>query len=107
MKKIFVKDILDVCNAELFCGDINLECNSFSNDTRKIVEKDIYIGIKGENFDGNNFFTEAFDKGAIGCILEKESFNTLNVDKNKFKDKTIIYISHKNKKNYFKRVINV
>ena len=33
--------------------------------------------------------------------------NVLNALFNNYKDKTIIYVSHKNKKNYFKRVIYV
>ncbi len=94
MKKILVKDILNICNAKLFCGDINLSCNSFSNNTKKIKKGDIYIGIKGNNFDGNKFFNEAFKNGAKACILEKKSFNEEDFDKNEFKDKTIILVDN-------------
>ncbi len=97
MNKIYIKDIINVCNdynAELFCGNNELECISFSNDTRKISKDDIYIGIKGKNFDGNKFFNEAFNKGASACILERESFIKLNIDKDNCKNKTIVLVDN-------------
>ena len=84
---IYVKDIIDICNGELVCGDIDLECIKFSIDTRKINKGDIYVGIKGETFNGNNFYKEAFDKGALVCILDDDT------EINEFdKNKTIILV---------------
>ena len=74
MKKLFVTDIIRECDAELFYGKDNIECNDFSKDTRIINKNDVYIGIKGNVFNGNDFYEEAFDKGASVCILEKEYF---------------------------------
>lgn len=84
---IYVKDIIEVCNGELVCGDINLECIHFCKDTREINKGDIYVGIKGDTFNGNNFYKDAFDKGASICILD----NDTEID-NKYKDKTIILV---------------
>ena len=67
---IYVRDIIDKFNGTLICGDLNLVLDNFSKDTRTIKEGDVYIGIKGENFDGNLFFRDAFDKGAKACILD-------------------------------------
>ncbi len=69
MKNITIKDVIELCDGTLLCGDENLECLSFSKDTRDIKEGDIYVGIKGDNFDGNKFYREAFNKGAKACIL--------------------------------------
>lgn len=82
-----VEDIINICKGKLFSGDINLVCNNFSKDTRTIQEGDIYIGIKGETFDGNSFYEKAFEKGASACILE-ESYKK----KIKKTDKTIIIV---------------
>lgn len=79
-KIIKVKDILKACNAQLIIGNEDEECNNFSKDTRTIKEGDVYIGIKGENFDGNKFYLEALEKGAKVCILQD-----LNVDLEKVK----------------------
>lgn len=94
MNKIYVKDIIKVCDAELFCGNVDLECNCFSKDTRQILENDVYIGIKGENFDGNIFFEEAFKKGACACIIEKESFYNLKIDRDIYINKTILLVNN-------------
>lgn len=40
-------------------------------DTRKIKKGDIFIALKGKNYDGHNFIDEALKKGAIACIVEK------------------------------------
>lgn len=72
--KLLVKDIVNICNGKLFCGDENIVCNSFTKDTRSLTKGDVYLGIKGTNFDGNTLYQEAFEKGACACILEENSF---------------------------------
>ncbi len=89
---IKVKDIIKKCNAELVFGNEEEICENFSKDTREIQEGDVYIGIKGENFDGNIFFVKALEKGAKVCILE-------NIDipeeiKTKYADRTIIKVQN-------------
>ena len=70
MKNIQVKDIVRECNGSLVFGDENIECINFSTDTRKIENGDVYIGLKGEKFDGSKFFKDALEKGAKVCILQ-------------------------------------
>ena len=69
--KITVKKILEVCHGKLLSGDTNLEIEKYSIDTRTIKNGDIYVAIKGDNVDGNNFINQAFEKGALGCITEQ------------------------------------
>ena len=70
---IFVSDIISVCDGVLVCGDKDTPCINFCKDTRELVPGDIYIGIKGDVFNGNNFYNEAFDKGASVCILDDDT----------------------------------
>lgn len=67
-----VKDIIKICNGKLLCGDENIVCDNFSIDTRTINTDDVYVGIKGENFDGNLFYKDAIKNGASVCILDNE-----------------------------------
>ena len=90
MKQILVKDILKICDAELVCGDENIACESFSKDTRQIQEGDIYVGINGGNFNGSNFYQDAFSKGAAACIIEE--IETKEIDKVTYADKAIIKV---------------
>ena len=73
-----IKKLAEACNGEIYAGDENIIINSFSIDTRTINDGDIYIGIKGESFDGNLFYLDAFEKGAKGVILNKSIKNKMN-----------------------------
>ena len=84
-----VKDIIKICEGKLFSGDLDLNCINFSKDTRTINKGDVYIGIKGENFDGNLFYQDAFNKGASVCILEESV-----VEKIKKTNNTIIIVEN-------------
>lgn len=68
-----VKDIIKICNGKLLCGDENIVCENFSKDTRTINFGDVYVGIKGENFDGNLFYKDAIKNGASVCVLDNEN----------------------------------
>lgn len=70
---IYVRDVIDLCRGKLFCGNLDLECSNFCIDTRNINVGDVFVGIKGENFNGNNFYKSAIDKGASICILDDDT----------------------------------
>ena len=72
---IYIKDIINICDAKIVSNDLdlNMECIHFCTDTRKINPGDIYVGIKGDNFNGNLFYKDAFSKGASLCILDNDT----------------------------------
>ena len=87
-----VEDILNCTKGNLIIGDKNKECESYSKDTRTIKNGDTYIGIKGDNFDGNLFWKEALDKGADVVIINKLELNKNDIQKYKEKNKCIIQV---------------
>lgn len=80
-KQILVKDILNICDGKLIIGNKDEVCNNFSKDTRTINIGDVYIGIKGENFDGNLFYLDAISKGAKICIIQDVDIDLEKVKK--------------------------
>ncbi len=90
MKKIIVQDILKVTNGKLIAGNVDLECEDVSTDTRKIKQGDTYIGIKGANFNGNEFWEKAFQEGATIAIVQGVEFKSEQI--NKYQDKAIILV---------------
>ena len=92
MKKILVKDIIEVTKGKLIQGDENEILENFSKDTRQINEGDTYIAIKGGNFDGNRFWKEALEKGAKAVIVQDVDFE--KEDLSKFNCKTIIKVEN-------------
>lgn len=92
MKNILVKDIIRICKGKLICGNEEEICENFSKDTRQINSGDIYLGIKGEKFNGSIFYKDAFANGAKGCILQDVKINEDEI--NTYKDKFIIIVEN-------------
>jgi len=87
---IKVKDIIKICEANLVYGNEEEICENFEKDTRQIKKGDIYIGIKGENFDGNTFYEKALENGAKVVILE--NIEIPKEIEEKYPDRTIIIV---------------
>ena len=88
---LYVSDIIREGEGTLLQGDLSLVLDSFSHDTRTIKEGDIYVGIKGESFDGNKFFIDALAKGAKGCILDNISKEDIPEE---YKDRFIVKVKN-------------
>ena len=67
-----VKDIVKITNGKILCGDEKIPCNHFVRDSKEVKEGDVYIALKGERFDGNDFCQSAIDNGAKVCIVSKD-----------------------------------
>jgi UDP-N-acetylmuramoyl-tripeptide--D-alanyl-D-alanine ligase len=52
-----------------------LEHPKVSTDTRKIAENSIFFALKGDNFNGNAFASEALDKGAAYAVIDESEFH--------------------------------
>nr|WP_224531168.1 UDP-N-acetylmuramoyl-tripeptide--D-alanyl-D-alanine ligase [Winogradskyella alexanderae] len=48
-------------------------CINVSTDTRKLKNGSMYFALKGDNFNGNNFVEDAFNKGAKYCVVDEPS----------------------------------
>ena len=85
-----IKDIVKECNAKLVFGDEEIVCDNFSKDTRTLQKNDVYVGIKGENFDGNSLYEEALRKGAKVCILQGVEIS--DEIREKYTDRAVILV---------------
>ena len=80
-KYINVKKIIEISNGKLIYGNENIICKNFSKDTRTINKDDTYLGIKGESFNGSNFYIDALEKGASVCILQDVEVDIQKINK--------------------------
>lgn len=92
MKEMRIKDIIKITGGTLIVGDEELICENFSKDTRTIEEGDIYIGIKGEKFDGSKFWKQALENGANAVIVENIEIES--EEKEKYSNKTILKVEN-------------
>lgn len=66
-----VKDILGAVKGKLLSGSPEEMLTGLSTDTRRINSGELFVAIKGGNFDGHSFILDAVAKGA-GCVLVQE-----------------------------------
>jgi len=67
--KMMLSDCAVAVQGKLIGGDVAF--TSVSIDTRAIQQGQLYIAIKGHNFDGNEFVDQAEQAGAIAAIVHK------------------------------------
>ena len=65
-------------------GKIELDIVTIEIDSRKVDKNSMFICLKGENFDGNDFILDAIDNGASVIVTENDNF--------KCSDVTVVYV---------------
>lgn len=74
---MLLSDISDCLQGSRSGADVAV--SSFSIDTRTLRPGDLYIAIKGENFDGNDFVALAEQAGAAAALLQRQVETSLPV----------------------------
>lgn len=74
MIKSVIKELLTLTSGKLISGQPNIKVKGISVDTRTLKKGELFIALKGKNFDGHNFIKEAFKKGACGVIIDNNLF---------------------------------
>lgn len=86
------KEILESAKGVLIREGATQEWKGFSIDSRRIKEKDFFIPIIGENFDGHDFISSALENGAAGLFIQEDHMQNFNPDERIFTGKTIIQV---------------
>jgi UDP-N-acetylmuramoyl-tripeptide--D-alanyl-D-alanine ligase len=74
------EEIVKAVDGEAYIKSEFTSYRSVSTDTRKIPKDSIFIALKGENFNGNNFIEEASEKGAALCIVDEINFDSTRLN---------------------------
>ena len=64
-----VDEIVKATKGKLLSGSVSFRISGVSTDTRKITRGDLFVAIKGDNFDGHNFIAEAVQAGAAAVVV--------------------------------------
>ena len=87
MEYITLDEIIDATLGEViikgestFCKGESALYNNICTDTRAIKARDIFIALKGENFNANDFIVEASKSGASICIIDEIKFEKTLLD---------------------------
>lgn len=72
MRPLLVREILQATKGVLVRGDTCQRVYRISIDSRTLISGDIFVALKGDNFDGHRFIGEAIYKGAAGIIVARD-----------------------------------
>ena len=66
-----VNEITAAVGGQLF-GNGDVTVTGVSTDTRTIQQGDLYVAVKGERFDGNDFIHQAIENGAAAVLSDRK-----------------------------------
>lgn len=74
-----LEEIITATNAEVIKNELDSSSShatrfSISTDTRKINGGEVYLPLRGENFNGEDFLEQALENGATGCFVTGENY---------------------------------
>ncbi|MCM8784053.1 MAG: UDP-N-acetylmuramoyl-tripeptide--D-alanyl-D-alanine ligase [Candidatus Omnitrophica bacterium] len=72
MLEIRAEEILKITKGELLQGQSKTVFRGISTDSRSIRAENIFVALKGPNFDGHDFIREVLSKGTRGAIVESQ-----------------------------------
>ena len=72
MEDFKVSDIINATAGSLERGNPATTISNISTDSRTLKEGDLFVALKGENFDGHDFVCQAIEKGAVGVVVSRE-----------------------------------
>src|SRR5437879_6363273 len=65
-----LEQIAKFAGAEISSGDGKVFIDKISTDSRTLKRGELFVALRGENFDGHNFVESAAQSGAAGAIVE-------------------------------------
>jgi len=72
MKDLLIKDIVRIVEGRTRYDFAETAANCITTDSRKIEKGDLFVALKGENFNGNDYAKQAISKGAVAVIVSEE-----------------------------------
>jgi UDP-N-acetylmuramoyl-tripeptide--D-alanyl-D-alanine ligase len=71
MEPLTLTRIVQLANGRLVQGDGNGIVRRVSTDSRTLQPGDLFVPLRGENFDGHKFVAQAGERGAVGAMVEE------------------------------------
>jgi UDP-N-acetylmuramoyl-tripeptide--D-alanyl-D-alanine ligase len=72
MDPLSLRKIAEFAQGSLTAGDAALTVSKISTDSRTLQPGDLFVPLRGENFDGHKFVEQASERGAVGAMVEED-----------------------------------
>src|SRR5881227_916410 len=77
MNPLSILQIAELSSAKLEQGDGKILIERISTDSRTIKKGELFVALRGENFDGHKFIEESAKAGAAGAIVDSKWSGTV------------------------------
>src|SRR2546423_3752103 len=72
MDSLSLAQIAEFARGHLASGDREARVARISTDSRTLQAGDLFVPLRGENFDGHKFIQQAAERGAVGAVVEEK-----------------------------------
>ena len=72
MDPLSLQQIADFARGSLVTGNADLRISRISTDSRTLQRGDLFVPLRGANFDGHKFMEQAIAHGAAGALVEQK-----------------------------------
>jgi UDP-N-acetylmuramoyl-tripeptide--D-alanyl-D-alanine ligase len=84
------REILQATGGKLLQGSEEALFRGISTDSRSVAEGELFIALKGPQFDGHHYSTEALRRNAQGLLMEEEKVGDIRW--NGYRSRTVILV---------------
>ncbi|MDH3809900.1 MAG: UDP-N-acetylmuramoyl-tripeptide--D-alanyl-D-alanine ligase [Desulfuromonadales bacterium] len=71
MIRMDVRTIAEITGGHLMQNGASVELQGFSTDSRNLQPGELFIPLRGDNFDGHDYMNQAVQNGAAACLSEE------------------------------------
>ena len=71
MDPLSLHQVAELARGMLVAGDSGLTVSRVSTDSRTLQPGDLFVPLRGDNFDGHRFVEQASERGAVGAMVEE------------------------------------
>ena len=71
MMRISLRTVAEVTGGHLLRNGATIEIEGVSTDSRSLQPGELFVPLRGENFDGHAFLSQAVAHGAVACLSEE------------------------------------
>src|ERR1041385_8691677 len=71
MDRTDLKTIAQWARGRVVTGNAAVSVETVCTDSRKLESTDLFLALRGENFDGHDFVGNAARRGAVGAVVDK------------------------------------
>ena len=72
MDPLSIAQIAELAGGTIAAGNRDATVSRVSTDSRTLQAGDLFVPLRGENFDGHKFIQQAAERGAVGAMVEEK-----------------------------------